>query len=294
MSLVQHYNAKGDDIMNTSIGRFLCLLLTITISACAGAKVADQTETAPAAASSKPNLIVIYPFAATAGDVTLNQSIVQRAYRNMSGEDQTASQQKLATDTASKLCMSVAANLTAKGYKAVCLQRGTPVADNNALIVDGEFTDISEGNRLRRLVVGFGAGASTLDSAVHVYQHTDSGSQQLIDFNTHADSGKMPGAVVWGRLVRLRAAAQPLSSGQTPLLEAPRAIPRLPTILPIRRRPRSPTRLINTMRSMGGHRRKKLRGAARASLSPAPHTTEAPTPSQRRRDRRPRRVAPGA
>ena len=184
--------------MNTSIGRFLCLLLTITISACAGAKVADQTQTAPAATSSKPNQIVIYPFAATAADVTLNQSIVQRAYRNMSGEDQTASQQKLATDTASKLCMSVAANLTAKGYKAVCLQRGTPVADNNALIVDGEFTDISEGNRLRRLVVGFGAGASTLDSAVHVYQHTDSGSQQLIDFNTHADSGKMPGAVVMG------------------------------------------------------------------------------------------------
>ena len=116
----------------------------------------------------------------------------------MSGEDQTASQQKIATDTASNLCLKVAANLTAKGYRAVCLQRGTPVADNNSLIVDGEFTDISEGNRLRRLVIGFGTGASTLDASVHVYQRTDSGSQQLIDFNTHADSGKMPGAAIMG------------------------------------------------------------------------------------------------
>jgi hypothetical protein len=141
---------------------------------------------------------VIYPFAANPAEITLNQGIVQRTYRNMSGKDQTAEQQKLATDTASNLCLSVASNLTAKGYRAVCLKRGEPVADNNALIVDGEFTDISEGNRLRRLVIGFGTGASTLDTNVHVYQRTDSGSQQLIDFNTHADSGKMPGAAIIG------------------------------------------------------------------------------------------------
>jgi hypothetical protein len=184
-------------MMNTNIERVLCLLLTITISACAGAKVADQTQTAPAT-TSRPSQIVVYPFAVNPAEVTLNQSIVQRTYRNMSGEDQTAQQNKIATDAASNLCLSVASNLTAKGYRAVCLQRGTPVADNNALIVDGEFTDMSEGNRLRRLVIGFGAGASALDTSVHVYQRTDSGSQQLIDFNTHADSGKMPGAAVMG------------------------------------------------------------------------------------------------
>ena len=184
-------------MMNTSIERFLCLLLTITLSACAAATVADETQTAPAT-SSRPSQIVIYPFAANPAEITLNQGIVQRTYRNMSGTDQTAEQQKLATDTASNLCLSVASNLTAKGYRAVCLKRGEPVADNNALIVDGEFTDISEGNRLRRLVIGFGTGASTLDTNVHVYQRTDSGSQQLIDFNTHADSGKMPGAAIMG------------------------------------------------------------------------------------------------
>ena len=188
---------RGNDVRNSKIYRFAGLVLTITIAACAGAKVADETQNAPAG-SVRPNQIVIYPFAANPEEVTLNQSIVQRAYRNMSGEDQTAEQQKIATDTASNLCLTLATNLTAKGYKAVCLQRGTPVGDSNALVVDGEFTDISEGNRLRRLVIGFGAGSSTLDTTVHVYQRTDSGSQQLMDFNTHADSGKMPGAAILG------------------------------------------------------------------------------------------------
>jgi hypothetical protein len=184
--------------MNTNIDRFMCLLVVISISACAGAKVAEQTQNAPAATATRPSQIVIYPFASNPAEVTLNQSIVQRAYRNVSGEDQTAAQQKIATDTASNLCLSVASNLTAKGYRAVCLKRGEPVADNNALVVDGEFTDMSEGNRLRRLVIGFGAGASTLDTSVHVYQRTDSGSQPLTDFTTHADSGKMPGAAIMG------------------------------------------------------------------------------------------------
>jgi hypothetical protein len=184
--------------MKTNLGRLLYLLMALSIAACAGAKVADQTQTAPTTAFVRPDQIIVYPFAVNAADVTLNQSIVQRAYRNVSGEDQTASQQKIATDTAASVCIGVAANLTAKGYKAVCLQRGTPVGDRNSLVVDGEFTDISEGNRLRRLVVGFGMGASTLDTSVHVYQHAESGSQPLTDFTTHADSGKMPGAAIMG------------------------------------------------------------------------------------------------
>jgi hypothetical protein len=183
--------------MNTRILSFL-VLLPITLSACAGAKVANQTQSAPAATSSRPNQIVVYPLASNPAEVTLNQSIVQRAYRNVSGEDESASQQKIATDTASALCLKVASILTARGFKAVCLKRGDSVTDNNSLIVDGEFTDLSEGNRLRRLVVGFGAGASSLDTSVHVYQRTSTGSQPLIDFTTHADSGKMPGAAVMG------------------------------------------------------------------------------------------------
>ena len=123
---MRYENAKSDDTMKRTIERVLFLLVAITVASCAGAKVADETQNAPAATAIKPDQIVIYPFAVNATDVTLNQSIVQRAYRNVSGEDQSASQQKIATDTASNVCESVAANLTAKGYKAVCLTAERP------------------------------------------------------------------------------------------------------------------------------------------------------------------------
>jgi Domain of unknown function (DUF4410) len=70
------------------------------------------------------------------------------------------------------------------------------VAGGNILIVDGALTNISEGNRLRRLVIGFGTGASTLDSDVSMYQRIGGNLNQVLAFSTHADSGKMPGAAV--------------------------------------------------------------------------------------------------
>ena len=94
--------------------------------------------------------------------------------------------------------------LTSQGYNAICAQRGTFVAGGNILIVDGALTNISEGNRLRRLVIGFGTGASTLDSNVSMYQRIGGNLNQVLAFSTHADSGKIArqrdGAVVKDRL----------------------------------------------------------------------------------------------
>src|SRR4029077_7279668 len=121
-----------------------------------------------------------------------------RAYVAMSGTNQDEQQAQLAHQTAQNVCVRVAANLTSKGITATCLDRGTPPAVSNVLIIDGSFTDISEGNRLRRMVIGMGAGQSKLDTTVQAYQKSDRGWQQLMDFTTRADRGYMPGAGVTG------------------------------------------------------------------------------------------------
>ncbi len=51
---------------------------------------------------------------------------------------------------------------------------------------------MDEGNRLGRIVIGFGAGASKLDTEVGVYY--EARRRKVLDFKTHADSGKLPGA----------------------------------------------------------------------------------------------------
>jgi hypothetical protein len=173
------------------------LLLALALAGCAGAAVTEQSQNLPIS-NNRPAQIVVYPFAVDSSEVTLNQSIVQRAYRSMSNQDTSLQQAKIAHETARSICDEVAANLNKKGYQAVCQERGTQVAGNNVVVVDGEFTNISEGNRLRRLVIGFGAGASVLDSTVEVFQKTAAGTRQIMNFTTHADSGKMPGAAVTG------------------------------------------------------------------------------------------------
>jgi hypothetical protein len=64
------------------------------------------------------------------------------------------------------------------------------------LVVLGEFHNISEGDRLKRLVIGLGAGASTMDAGVSMYQRIDGNFHPLLKFKTHADSGVMPGAAI--------------------------------------------------------------------------------------------------
>ena len=145
------------------------LLLALTLAGCASASVTEEKQNVPIN-STRPAQIVVYPFAADSAEVTLNQSIVQRAYRSMSNQDASLQQTKIAHETARSICDEVAAKLNKKGYQAVCQERGTQVAGNNVVVVDGEFTNISEGNRLRRLVIGFGAGAAVLDSSVEVFR----------------------------------------------------------------------------------------------------------------------------
>jgi hypothetical protein len=171
------------------------VLCALVLAGCASAAVTQQAQRQPVDFD-QPTQIVVYPFAASAADVTLNQSIVQRAYRGATDENAKAAQLQIAHDTAQAVCDQVVSDLKGSGYNAVCVPRGTYVAGGNILILDGALTDISEGNRLRRLVIGFGAGSSTLNSNVSMYQRVGGNLNQVLAFSTHADSGKMPGAAV--------------------------------------------------------------------------------------------------
>lgn len=182
------------NIVESRIG----LLLGVALAGCASASVAPQTSNVAPVSNNRPSTVYVYPFAVNADEVTLNQSIFQRAYRDVSSENQDQSQLQIAQQTAQTLAGALVQNLQGLGFMASQVARGTQVSGENVLIVDGEFTDINEGNRLRRMVIGLGAGQSTLDTQVHVYQMAGGVTQQIMDFTTHADSGEMPGAAIMG------------------------------------------------------------------------------------------------
>jgi hypothetical protein len=169
-------------------------VVAATLTACAGASVAPQANSLPLSPN-RPTTVYVYPFAVTDQDVTMNQGFLSKTYRNMTSSgmgDQ--GQQKLAEETAQDLAGAMVSELQGLGFTATQIARGQQVSGDNVLIVDGQFTAINEGNKLRRMVIGLGVGQSTLDTKVQVYQMAAGTAQQIMNFDTHADSGSMPGA----------------------------------------------------------------------------------------------------
>ncbi len=171
------------------------LMFAVTLAACAGASIAPQTNSAPVSLN-RPATIYVYDFAVRASDVTLNQGIFQKTYRNLTDENQEQTQLQTAQETASLLSAAIVQELESLGFTATVIPRGMRVTGDNVLLVDGQFVEINEGNRLRRMVIGLGVGSSTLDTDVQVYQMAGGATQQVMNFTTHADSGKMPGAAL--------------------------------------------------------------------------------------------------
>jgi hypothetical protein len=184
--------------MRSRILNRMYVLLALTAFGCAGAQVTGQSTAAPVVQAGPPSQVFVYPFAVDSADVSLNSGIFQTAYRNMTDANETADQEQLAHQTAQNICVQVATSLSQKGIPSTCLQRGVPPTGSNVLILDGQFTDISEGNRLRRMVIGLGVGASKVEAVVQVIQKTNQGSSEIMDFSTSADSGYMPGAGITG------------------------------------------------------------------------------------------------
>ncbi len=65
-----------------------------------------------------------------------------------------------------------------------------------ALLVHGQFLEVDEGNRLRRAVVGFGAGASEILVEVSVFDLARSAQQPVVTFGTGTGSKPLPGAII--------------------------------------------------------------------------------------------------
>ena len=78
------------------------------------------------------------------------------------------------------------------GLRAVRAARWSPVPDH-ALVVVSQLVDVEEGSQVERVVVGFGAGASHIDARVQIYSFDGGARTKLLEFETHSDSGTMPG-----------------------------------------------------------------------------------------------------
>ena len=173
--------------------RNLVQILAITLSAvcvggCAGTVVHPETQMRKFGLP-RPQQILVYDFAVTEAEVT--EGPVKKMLGEARGTSQGEREREIGRQVANVLAGEVVRGLHDLGFAVERRRRGTPVGSHQ-LLIDGEFLDIDEGNRLGRLVIGFGMGASSVDTEAHVYYGAR--RRNVLDFRTHSDSGSLPGA----------------------------------------------------------------------------------------------------
>ena len=141
----------------------------------------------------KPERIAVYDFVVEANDVSPNNAPLSRLMRTV-GSSQTADQLKTGRSVANTLSVELVAAL--KDLQLPVERGGTaPVADRT-LAIEGQFISIDEGNRLRRVAIGLGAGASDVRTHTQLYVGTPTGPRLVDEFETDASSSRKPGAAV--------------------------------------------------------------------------------------------------
>ncbi len=162
-------------------------VMVVFIAACGQTGVRPRVQTRDVNLP-RPARILVVNFAVSEDEVTEYQGIM-RQQPNI--KDPVQREREIAKQVSETMAVELADGLRGMGFVVERASRDTAITGSDVLIA-GQFVKVDEGNPLHRVVIGFGSGESFVDTQVQVYQ--GEGRRKLLEFATHSDSGKMPGA----------------------------------------------------------------------------------------------------
>ena len=125
-------------------------------------------------------------------------------------DDPTASPEKAASEIGHALALAIVEQLTEFEVVADPFEGPFEVPEDT-LAVQGQLVSATQGSTASRVLVGFGHGASEMETVVRLYQGTPSGPLEIAAYRARVSSGSEPGiltALPLGILYQSFAAAQ--------------------------------------------------------------------------------------
>ena len=173
--------------------RLLAVALVVALGlapalGCASARVWRTQRHVAESQFSPPSVVLIH-------NLTVRPSNVQVDGLPFSGGAPAAEQLELGRKVADSLSRQLVEKLTERGIHAARATSST-TPPLNAIVLKGHFVSIHEGSRMKRVVVGFGAGASKIRAELQVYQQTEIGLRRLVEGEAEAKGSKKPGMAV--------------------------------------------------------------------------------------------------
>lgn len=179
---------------------FSCWLVASLLAACGPTRV-QITQQTDAVGLPRPAAVYVYDFAVDPSEVKLDPGgPLERIRERLSGDGNTDTQDQqsiaLGHQVADGLAAALVRRITAMGLPAQRISRDQ-VPPVDAVAVGGQFVDVDEGNRVRRMAIGFHQGQSRVAAQVQLYRVTGSAAaSQLLNFTAVAESPPLPGAAV--------------------------------------------------------------------------------------------------
>ncbi len=169
------------------------LIALLVLAGCASSDVTARRSYVGDEEIARPGRIIVHSFAATPGYIPADAAIAGQYDRRATPQSaqEVAVGRKLGDQVATRLVDEI----LKMGLPAERAGSGPPPQLGD-LIIKGEFVSIDEGSRLKRMLIGFGAGAAELKTFVEGYQVTASGLRPLGSAEVEAGGGKMPGMLV--------------------------------------------------------------------------------------------------
>jgi hypothetical protein len=183
------FNCERRFVMKTRNHILLCLIALLVIAGCASTKIAGRdelvTEKIP-----RPAHIWVHDFAATPADVPDQSALAgQHSEHN---PPQTAGQIKAGRKVGGEIAAQLVDRIRGMGMPAEhALTETTPQI--NDIVIRGYIITFNEGSAEKRILIGFGSGASDLKVAAEGFQMTAQGLRKLGTGRTDAAGGKAPG-----------------------------------------------------------------------------------------------------
>ena len=165
--------------------------LLVLVHSVAGCTRVQDEHTYAGAPLPRPDLIVVHDFAVTPEEVGLRYGLVARMEERFDTEPRSEQERDVGRQVADALAESLVTEIRDLGLPAERASSAT--ASGQVVAIEGQFVSIDEGDRARRMVIGFGAGESKVVVNVQVFDGTSPDPQMLDEFQVDADSGRKPG-----------------------------------------------------------------------------------------------------
>jgi hypothetical protein len=168
----------------------LSLFTLLILAGCASTKVTSRSELVTEQLP-RPGTIWVYDFAATPEDVPAESALAGQYSEHST--PQTAQEIATGRQLGAEIAAQLVEQIRAMGMPAARANAGTTPQIND-IVIRGYLISYNKGSAAKRILIGFGSGASDMKVAAEGFQMTAQGLRKLGSGTLDAGGGKAPGA----------------------------------------------------------------------------------------------------